>query len=79
MVWKVGKKRSLARFLHLKCPTAQAAVLIVERVDTTREDGGQTMHTEVTRTTRNMKAVRMGLMVMSWAFMVLGFVLTHSA
>ena len=29
--------------------------------------------------TRNMKAVRMGLIVMSWAFMVLGFVLTHSA
>jgi hypothetical protein len=37
------------------------------------------MHTEVKRTTRNMKAIRMGLIVASWAFMVLGFVLTHSA
>ena len=37
------------------------------------------MYTEVQPTTRNMKAVRLGLIVTSWAFLVLGFMLTRSA
>ncbi len=37
------------------------------------------MFTELTHNTRAMKAIRMGLMVTSWAFVVLGFVLTHNA
>ena len=37
------------------------------------------MYTEVKPTTRNMKAVRVGLIVTSWAFLVLGFILTQNA
>ncbi len=37
------------------------------------------MLTEVTRMTRARKAVRMGLIVTSWAFVVLGFMLMHNA
>ena len=37
------------------------------------------MFTELTETTRAMKAIRVGLIVTSWAFLVLGFVLTHNA
>ena len=52
----------------------------VERVGTTREEGVEKkMLTEVTHMTRAMKAVRMGLIITSWAFMVLGFMLPHSA
>ena len=52
----------------------------MERVGTTREEGVEKkMLTEVTHMTRAMKAVRMGLIITSWAFMVLGFMLTHSA
>ena len=36
------------------------------------------MFTEVKTTTRNMKAIRVGLIVTSWAFLILGFVLTHN-
>ena len=36
------------------------------------------MYTDVTRMTRSMKAVRMGLIVTSWVFLVLGFMLTHN-
>ena len=51
----------------------------VERVETTRENGVENrMVNEVKRTTRNMKAIRMGLIVASWAFLVLGFMLTHN-
>lgn len=51
----------------------------MERVDTTRENGVENrMVNEVKRTTRNMKAIRMGLIVASWAFLVLGFMLTHN-
>ncbi len=52
----------------------------MERVHTTRENGVENrMHNEVKRTTRNMKAIRMGLIVASWAFLVLGLVLTQNA
>ena len=57
-----------------------AAVSIVERVETTREEVVEKkMLTEVTRMTRARKAVRMGLIVTSWAFVVLGFMLMHNA
>ncbi len=36
------------------------------------------MFTEVKTTTRSMKAIRVGLIVTSWAFLILGFVLTHN-
>jgi hypothetical protein len=36
------------------------------------------MYTDVQPTTRSMKAVRAGLIVTSWAFLVLGFILTHN-
>ena len=52
---------------------------LVERVDTTRENGVENrMVNDVKRTTRHMKAIRMGLIVGSWAFLVLGFMLTHN-
>ena len=52
---------------------------MVERVDTTRENGVENrMVNDVKRTTRHMKAIRMGLIVGSWAFLVLGFMLTHN-
>ena len=51
----------------------------VERVGTTREEGVENrMFTEVKTTTRSMKAIRVGLIVTSWAFLILGFVLTHN-
>jgi len=37
------------------------------------------MFTEMTQNPRAMKVIRMGLMVTSWAFVVVGFVLTHNA
>ncbi len=37
------------------------------------------MLTKMTYNTRAMNAVRLGLMVTSWAFLVLGFMLTHNA
>ena len=37
------------------------------------------MYIEVKDPTRGMRAIRMGLIVTSWAFLVLGFVLTHNA
>ena len=37
------------------------------------------MFTQVTHMTPAMKAVRVGLIVMSWAFLVLGFILTRNA
>ena len=52
----------------------------VGTVETSREDGVEKkMLTEVTRMTRARKAVRMGLIVTSWAFVVLGFMLMHNA
>ena len=36
------------------------------------------MLTNLTSNTRAMKTIRLGLMVTSWAFVVLGFVLTHN-
>ena len=84
----------MARFLHLNCPTALAAAVSChrwrvsrpwrrfqswERVETTRENGVENkMYTETMPKTRAMKAVRLGLIVASWAFLVLGFVLTHN-
>ena len=51
----------------------------VERVGTTREEGAEKkMYTELQPTTRNMKAVRLGLIVASWVSLVLGFILTHN-
>jgi len=35
------------------------------------------MFTEVTHATRTIKAIRMGLIVMSWVFVALGFMLPH--
>ena len=74
-------KWSLARFLHLCCPTARGGRLqSVERVEATRQNGvEEKMLTEMTRNKRTMKAVRLGLIVTSWTFLVLGFVLTHNA
>ena len=43
------------------------------------ERGEEKMLTEMTRNKRAMKAVRLGLIVTSWTFLVLGFVLTHNA
>ncbi len=37
------------------------------------------MFTDLTHNPRAMKTIRLGLMVTSWAFVVLGFVLTHNA
>ena len=37
------------------------------------------MPSDMTHMTRNMKAVRLGLIVTSWVFLVLGFMLTHNA
>lgn len=37
------------------------------------------MLTKMAHHTRAMKAVRLGLIVTSWTFLVLGFVLTHNA
>jgi len=37
------------------------------------------MFTKLTHNPRAMKAIRLGLMVTSWTFVVLGFVLTHNA
>ena len=56
-----------------------AAVSIVERVETTREEVVEKkMLTEVTRMTRARKAVRMGLIVTSWAFRNLSTTMGHS-
>jgi len=53
---------------------------LVEMVDTNGENGVENrMVNEAKRTTRNMMAIRMGLIVASWAFLVLGFMLTHNA
>ena len=52
----------------------------MERVEATRQNGvEEKMLTEMTRNKRTMKAVRLGLIVTSWTFLVLGFVLTHNA
>jgi hypothetical protein len=37
------------------------------------------MLTKMTYNERAMKAVRLGLIVTSWTFLVLGYVLTHNA
>ena len=37
------------------------------------------MLTEMIRNKQAMKSVRLGLIVTSWTFLVLGFVLTHNA
>ena len=48
-------------------------------VEATRQKGvEEKMLTEMIGNTRAMKAVRVGLIVTSWAFLVLGFVLTHN-
>ena len=75
------KKWSLACFLHLSCATARGGRFqSVERVEATRQNGvEEKMLTEMTRNKRTMKAVRLGLIVTSWTFLVLGFVLTHNA
>ncbi len=75
------KKWSLACFLHLSCATARVGRFqSVERVEATRQNGvEEKMLTEMTRNKRTMKAVRLGLIVTSWTFLVLGFVLTHNA
>ncbi len=36
------------------------------------------MLTKLARNTRALKAIRLGLIVTSWAFLVLGFMLTHN-
>ncbi len=52
----------------------------VETVETSRVDGVEKkMLTDVRHMTRATKTIRMGLIVMSWAFMALGFMLTHNA
>ncbi len=81
MARKVVEKWSLACFLHLSCATARSGRFqSVERVEATRQNGvEEKMLTEMIHNTRAMKAVRWGLIVTSWTFLVLGFVLKHNA
>ena len=52
----------------------------MERAETAREEVVEMkMFTRVTRTTGAMKAVRVGLIFTSWAFVVLGFMLMRNA
>ena len=75
------KKRSLARFLHLNRPTARGGGF--NRWKGSKRPGRtgveEKMLTKMTYNERAMKAVRLGLIVTSWTFLVLGYVLTHNA
>ena len=50
----------------------------MKRSEKTGEEVVREMFIEVTRP-RGNRAVRIGMIVASWAFLVLGFVLTHNA
>ena len=53
---------------------------IVKRAETAREEVVEMkIFTRVTRITRAMRAVRVGLIVTSWAFVILGFMLMRNA
>ena len=76
----VGEEGSLARFLHLSCserPRRAASIDGRGRGDPAKRVE-EKMLTEMIGNTRAMKAVRVGLIVTSWAFLVLGFALTHN-
>jgi len=71
----------LAHFLQLNCPTARGGRFVIggKGLNDPGKRGEEKMFTELTHNPRAMKAIRLGLMVTSWTFVVLGFVLTHNA
>ena len=81
MAWKRVETWSLAHFLQLNCPTARGGRFVIggKGLNDPGKRGEEKMFTELTHNPRAMKAIRLGLMVTSWTFVVLGFVLTHNA
>ena len=71
----------MAHFLQLNCPAARGGRFVIggKGLNDPGKRGEEKMFTELTHNPRAMKAIRLGLMVTSWAFVVLGFVLTHNA